>query len=176
MRRYPLAALIDASGLSEHALGQRVGLSGTPLIRARRNGLIESAADKYACRLGLVPWLVWSDWLDDAWVKCAAEQCTNQFVPSRKGHRFCSTACYQRDWKARWFRDRYAQDPKFREAQRERAKAYRARSAKALKVKQQAWKAANADRQREYRRAYYLANRERLLAKQREYDRARKAA
>lgn len=95
-KRYPLAALVEASGMSEAELGRRVGLSGSSLTKARRDGLIESAADRYACRAGLVPWLVWSDWLEDAFVECAAEDCCERFVPRDKANIWCSRRCYQR--------------------------------------------------------------------------------
>ena len=95
-KRYSLSALVEAAGMSEAELGRRVGLSGSSLTKARRDGLIESAADRYACRAGLVPWLVWSDWLEDAWVECAAEDCADRFVPARKGHRYCSSRCRRR--------------------------------------------------------------------------------
>ncbi len=159
-RRYSLGALIDASGLSEHALSQRVGLTGTPLIRARRNGLIESAADKYACRLGLVPWLVWSDWLDDAAVECADPSCSNRFVPSRKGHRFCSPPCR---WRANRVRKaaRWATDADHRARRAAYMRQYRADAKATLAAQKRRWCDENRERVRAMNRRSTQAWRER---------------
>jgi len=93
-RRYPLQALVDASGLGEDALRRRVGLSGTMLQRAREMGLTDKAADRYAVRVGLHPFEVWPEMVDhgieDAAVECAERSCSERFIPTRKGHRFCS--------------------------------------------------------------------------------------
>lgn len=120
MKRYPLAALVEAAGMSEAELGRRVGLSGSSLTKARRDGLIESAADRYACRAGLVPWLVWSDWLEDLSVECAERSCSVTFVPSRKGHSYCSKVCFRREWQ----RVRYHADPAFAASKIESARSY----------------------------------------------------
>jgi hypothetical protein len=104
-RRYPLEPLVAASGLSLHALGMTVGLSGSSLAAARRLGLVEAAADRCACRLGLLPWLVWDDWLADLERQCASAPCTTRFVPLRRGHIYCSKRCTvraaQRAYRAR---------------------------------------------------------------------------
>ena len=92
-RRYPLASLCEATGLTEAALGRLVGLSGSSLQRAREWGLVESAADRYACRAGVHPILVWSDF---GLVECAAEDCAELFAQARAGHRFCSARCRSR--------------------------------------------------------------------------------
>jgi hypothetical protein len=123
VKRYPLAALIEASGLSEAALGRLVGMSGTTLTTARRIGLIEAAADRYAIRAGLHPFLVWQDWLEDLTVPCA--ECERPFIPRTRRHRFCMTACKNRQQNRNWYRMRYSTDPQFAEAERvRRAAAY----------------------------------------------------
>ena len=135
-KRYALAALVEAAGMSEAELGRRVGLSGSSLTKARRDGLIESAADRYACRAGLVPWLVWSDWLEDLSVECAAEDCCERFVPARKGHVYHSQACARKAWartehgkaslaaaKNRWLETAWEYD---RKRERERKRRIRA--------------------------------------------------
>lgn len=119
-RRYPLQALVSASGLSEAALGRKIGLTGTPLIKARELGLVEARADRAAVLCGLTPWLVWPEWLEDAEVECAERSCTNRFVPSRKGHRFCSKRCCNREVQRERFRLLYATDPAFAERERQR--------------------------------------------------------
>lgn len=176
MRRYSLQPLVDASGLSEHALGLAVGLSGSSLVTARRLGFSEAAADKYACRLGLVPWLVWSDWLEDLEVECAERSCSVRFVPSRKGHRFHTRKCYYREKNREAQRRRYQNDPVYREQKKAATRAYAESARRALRVKQAAWRAANRERINAAQRAYYQENRERILAQQAERDRARRAA
>lgn len=148
-RRYPLEALVAASGLSEAALARAVGLSGTTLKLARENGLREDAADRYACRAGLVPWLVWSDWLEDVAVPCP--ECQAPFVPSRQGHVFCSRRCRDRRWK----RERYRQDSQHRAAILARVKEHDDATRRAKRLKQAAYRAQNRDRLLARRRELY---------------------
>ena len=96
-RRYPLADLVAASGLTEAALGRAVGLSGTTLKSAREIGFIERAADKYAARAGLPASSVWMDWGDDALPTCAADGCEQTFFPYTKQALYCSATCRQRE-------------------------------------------------------------------------------
>ena len=144
-RRYSLQALLDATGLGEHALGQQVGLSGSSIKKARELGLIETAADKYACRAGLTPWLVWPEWLEDAEVACA--ECEARFVPSRTGHLCCGRACQQR----RNQRTRYHANP---EAQRDRARRYYAECGEYVKAeaRRRWWADVEAARERQRQR------------------------
>lgn len=65
MRRFPLAALVNASGMSESALARRLRWSGTTLKAARETGLSEPQADRAAVRLNLHPFEVWDDWFGD---------------------------------------------------------------------------------------------------------------
>ena len=117
MRRYPLSALVEASGLSEAALGRAVGLSGTTLVQAREVGLVESAADRYAVRAGIPTLLVWPDF---GQVECAAEDCTILFAPHRKGHKYCSARCRNRVS----HRIQYATNPARRAMQQAGARRY----------------------------------------------------
>jgi hypothetical protein len=172
-KRYPLSALVEACGLSEAATARLCGLSGSTLQNARRHGLIEKSADRYACRAGLVPWLIWSDWLDDLEVECANDRCETRFVPSRKGHRFCTTDCYGRQYDRDKARERYRADAEFAAAERARAAEYRKAAGRAIRLREAQYRADNAERLAAYRKAYYRENREELLAKQRERDRRR---
>lgn len=140
MKRYPLDALVEATGLSEAALGRRVGLSGSTLKQARLVGFTESAADRYACRAGFHPYEVWPDWLDDTESVC--EDCGTQFVPSRRGVRFCSKACNQRAYKRR----RYWEDPAVRAAANARAAAWRAQNRELARKTSAIWRRLNPER------------------------------
>lgn len=127
-RRYPLAALCAALGLSEAATALEVGLSGTTLKRAREWGLTADAAERYAVRAGFTPGGVWPQFLDDEFaelsVVCADEKCDERFIPVRKGHRFHSPTCRTRHNMRLWQREKYQNDPEFAEADRARARAY----------------------------------------------------
>lgn len=148
MRRYPLAPLVEASGLGEHDLARRVGLSGSTLKKARLEGLVESAADRYAIRAGFHPYTIWPEMLDHVLEdvggrQCAADGCDNPVEPpARAPHKlYCSRKC----------------------AKRERMRRYRATPAGA---------AAN----RRHRNAYYEENRgyELALKKREREERARR--
>ena len=175
MKRYALASLVEAAGMSEAELGRRVGLSGSSLTKARRDGLIESAADRYACRAGLVPWLVWSDWLEDLSVECAERSCSERFVPARPSHEWCSPRCYQRNYQRERARRLYEQDAEYREAEKAKSKAYRAANRRQVAVKNRTYRERTLERRREYSARYRAANLDRIREYQREYDRARRA-
>lgn len=149
-RRYPLRALVVASGLTEAALGRRVGLSGSTLKHVRVNGLAERSADRYAVRAGLHPFEVWPEMVEhhqaDATVECAAGDCSVRFIPTRKSHRYHSTTCFQREYKRERYRTRYATDPEFRAAELERSRRQRETNAQARKVKHAAWYQRNRTR------------------------------
>lgn len=153
MKRYPLDALVDALGLSEAGVARLVGLSGSTLKRARENGFVEEAADRYAVRAGLLPWLVWSDWLDDLEVECAERSCTNRFVPSRGSHRFCSKRCKQRVAKRNYVRRRYQSDAEFRDREKRRTQAYREEARPAIRAKNRRYREANRQTIRERQKA-----------------------
>lgn len=181
MKRYPLAALVEASGMSENALGEAVGLTGSNLGNARRFGLIEEAADRCACRLGLVPWLVWSDWLDDAGKLCA--ECGERFYPKRSDAKFCTPRCGNRQRQRAYWVQRYASDPEFAEKERARRRRYyiechayelaSSRRRQALRPSK-----PNSEAKKAWNRAYYRRNRVRILAQKAASrpSRAKKAA
>lgn len=82
-RRYPLAPLVDALGITlgqvggqarkgDHdardgyaELGLQLGASRTTLRRWRTKGLTEDQADTLAIRCGWLPFEIWPEWLDD---------------------------------------------------------------------------------------------------------------
>lgn len=65
--RWPLTALLSASGLSRHTMGSQLRLAGHTLRTASRRGLSDLQADRWAVRLGLHPAEVWgSSWYDGA--------------------------------------------------------------------------------------------------------------
>jgi hypothetical protein len=155
VKRYPLAALLEATGLTEYQLTSRlrakgISFDGTTLKRAREKGLVETAADRYACAVGFVPWLVWPQMRDDIIADCSVpcEECGDPFVPKMKGHRFCAQRCASRNWKRR----RYQADPEFRARENARTNEYHAAARRAARLYAAAYRKANADRLREKRR------------------------
>ncbi len=174
MRRYPFASLLEAVPWSEFELSRRIGLTGTSLRRAREHGFSESAADRYACRAGFVPWHIWPEWLDDiiADESIPCEECGTSFVPSRKGHGFCTRNCRARKRK----RERYASDPEFAERTKAYQQAYYEECGDYVRSRVRLWREENPDRVRSGRRAYYETHGEQERAKNRERYHARKAA
>lgn len=62
--RWPLAPLLEASGLNRLWLAHHVRVSGETLKRAERDGLTDTEADRWATRLGFHPSAVWGwDWI-----------------------------------------------------------------------------------------------------------------
>lgn len=126
MRRYELAALVAASGLTESQLAIKVKLSGSSLKKARETGLIESAADRYAVRAGFHPYEVWPEMadhaLEDAGREC--DECDTQFTPNRSHQRFCSQLCQQRNLQRRRQRIKYQTDPDFAARKRALSRRY----------------------------------------------------
>lgn len=179
MKRYPLQNLIDAAGitganeLSTAELGRRLGMPYNTLQRARRRGLVESAADRWACRLGFVPWLVWPEWIDDVIadceVVCADEFCGGRFVPKRGNQKYCDPRCAHRVAKRNYARRKYQTDPEVRARKLAAVAAYRESSKRARLVYQRAYYRENAPVLLAKKAAYREANRELLRERQRAY-------
>lgn len=145
-RRYPLEALVVASGLSEHQLSVKVGLKGTTLRNARTDGLIERAADRYAVRAGLHPFEVWPEMaehqLEDTSTECAAPDCARRFIPTRSGHRFCSRRCGDRTTA----RIRYRADSELAERKRAARRRYYAEAGDYERARQRRYDRAQRER------------------------------
>lgn len=119
-RRYPIEALAEAMGLRVDDAMRALGMTTNERRRALAHGLVERAADRLACRAGFAPPLVWSDWHDAVMATCAAEDCTERFVPTRKGHAFCSKRCRERIR----MRTAYQTNPEVRERRKAGAATY----------------------------------------------------
>lgn len=125
-RRYDVQALIDAGGLSSNATMRAVKAGGGRWTMALQQGISEATADRWATRLGFVPYEIWPEMVDHlvedegAWVTCAADDCPQAFDPqasSKKKRRFCSRTCQTRVNKRRQ-RTNPAQRERDREARR----------------------------------------------------------
>ena len=123
-RPYPLEPLVKLIGPNARAVLR------TDLRDWRRwtaEGLTERQADRLAVRAGFVPHEVWPELgdrlVDAALVDCASSSCSVRFLPNERagrGHRFCSSRCYQREWA----RSKRASDPGYAERQREIRRQY----------------------------------------------------
>jgi hypothetical protein len=175
-RRYPLSKLLDACDCTEAELVRRLAIKGvhfdgTTLKRAREQGLVERAADRYAARLGWVVWHVWPEWLDhiieDESIPCA--ECETPFVPKTAQMKYCSRPCGSRKRARESGRKRYAES--------EEVRARRKLNAKRTSPKGRA-RALLPSRQWEHRkdREYYARNRDQILAARRARYRRQKDA
>lgn len=148
-RRYPLSNLLEATGLSEHQFGSLVGLTGTPLKRAREIGFTSDAADRYAQRAGFAAQSIWFDY---GLRECIREGCTTMFAPVDKRHKCCSRPCAIAMW---------AKTPKGRASLRAAHRRWRASSleyARRIDREQsKKWRAANPERVKARDRARYQA-------------------
>lgn len=174
--RYPLQPLLDMAGMTLNELRQVCPMNGPVYHNARTLGLTEAQADRWACKVGLVPWLIWPDWLDDALVECAEPSCDVRFVPSRKTNIYCSRACMCRTKNREAQRRRYQTDPAFREAKKAANRGYYVEAARSIQMKSSRWREANPDRARENQRRYYAENKARIREQQAEYKRRRREA
>lgn len=122
-RRYPLAPLAAAMGLSVHKAGQTLKIAGSTLQDYRERGVTEPVAERLTAKAGLFVYDVWPEILDHA---------IRDTSPG-----------------TRWKREKYANDPDFRAAMIERRRAYYAENGEYEKKRQRLWYAANAAAQRD---------------------------
>lgn len=125
-RRYPIAPLVTALAIPAGASVTRaLNISGTRLATYATYGIDERAAERLAVRVGLTPYEVWPEMLDQAIADleriCASGGCGERFVQLHGGprKRFCSRTCKARE---NW-RRRAAQGP---HVARETKRRYRA--------------------------------------------------
>jgi hypothetical protein len=64
--KYPFAPLAALMGLTEHAAGVALGISGRTEQEYRRDGMSEKVADRMAVKAGLHPFSVWPEMADHA--------------------------------------------------------------------------------------------------------------
>lgn len=64
--RWPLAPLLEATGHNLRSLSDALNVSRSRVSEASRDGISDLVADRWACRLGLHPALVWTSWFETA--------------------------------------------------------------------------------------------------------------
>jgi lambda repressor-like predicted transcriptional regulator len=141
--RYPLDALVEASGMTEAALARHVGLSGSTLRVARLKGLTMDAADRYAIRAGLHPLEVWPQLVEDL----EAARLERRREIARESAR-----------------RRYHEDPDVRARRIASSAAWRATAGRSLRF----MPSRQPEARRSASKAYYQRNREAILARRRE--------
>ena len=180
--RYPIEPLQEVTGWSSDRLRREGSVSGQTWKKYQAEGMPEPIADRLAVKCGLVPFLVWPNWLEDVGKPC--EECGAWFVPFRRNGRFCGKQCQQR----KAARVRYNSNPEYRARQLEQRRRYYEECKSYVNRKNSQYYWENRDeilaRQAEYdaatydpekRRARYQANRDQELKRQREYDRRKRA-
>lgn len=153
-RRYPLDALLEATGLTESGLTRRAGISGTTLKNAREVGFTPDAADRYACRCGLTPLEVWHDW---GLAECASDDCSVMFAPVMT-QRFCSARCRTREKMRRYRQTAHGAEASLRARRRsredERVREYERRQSQArYHADAERWREAERERRRRRKQA-----------------------
>lgn len=116
-RRYPLEPLFALTGWTLNQVNRLAPCNGYEYQRRRTVGVTERTADRLAVAAGFHPWSVWPELAEEASLECP--ECGGRFVPTRKGHRFCTPQCRLRLWK----RNRYATDPAYAEKVRAQRRA-----------------------------------------------------
>lgn len=142
MRRYPLEPFMHAAEFSSMVQLRRVfPMNGREYRRVIDSGLSFWQADRWACRVGLLPEDVWPEWRAAEPVECGCG-CGEEFMPVSRAHVYWSDACAGRA--------RYAANAGPR--RRVRRERY-GRNADAEKARKRAYEAANRERINAARRA-----------------------
>jgi hypothetical protein len=164
--------------ISDVEIAARVGVDAAMVGRWREGARVKaSEAERYARAAGRVDYEVWPELLEAvvAQVEATCPTCVEVFLPTRKGHVFCSSRCYRRSPQAmakdRERDHRRRADPVAAERERVKQAEYRAAARRALNLKQSARWHADVEASRARRRARYAANAEAERARQAEYRR-----
>jgi hypothetical protein len=194
VKRFPWASLEaqlrltlwDGQPCTTRALqALKLGVPPRQISRWQKIGVDFWQADKLAVRLGVMPYVIWPEWLEWSilWVAqgdaaeldkkgARCDSCNGMFLKKKKGHRFCSEACqmagfseYRRKWVEKNRERVQALEAAYREANRESIQEYRRR-----------YRAQNREKLREKRREHYKVYGEIEKAKKREQYRLKKQA
>lgn len=146
LRRWPIEPLLEAAGTTSFGvLADRIAIDRREVYRWRAaGGVTRQVGERAAVRLGRHPLELWPDWLD------ADIAAVDEIERSRIERR--------------------------RERDRRDAALYRQRHPDRVARQQAEYHARpeNREAKRRYRQAYYRLNRDEVLARQRERDRARR--
>lgn len=154
MRYLDPAPLLERfPGMSAEQIAAKLDVTRRTVVRWRGGrGVDPRQADRLAVAVGVPPYSLWPELADQAVEQviatCAAPNCDETFVVTRKGRMYCSHACanrasYYRTHEARLQekRDRYANDPEHRAQKLAATAAYRATSRRAIRAQQADYRA-----------------------------------
>lgn len=152
--RYSLDHFMALTGWTLSQVQDVAPCNGTEWRTRKQEGVTEFVADRIACAAGLHPHEVWPEMLDHALEAaakaCAADDCSDDFVPTDARQRFCSKRCKSRAWQQRQRRD-----AAYRKREAERRRGYYAESAEYERRREQRRYWANPERYRAARRDRY---------------------
>lgn len=172
-KRYRLDLLAALCGQSVSQLLLLHGYSGTTLQQYRDLGVSERVGDRLACKVGLHPYVVWPEMLDD--VARAHRSAYNARLQRHRYHSDPEWAALKRKLSARWYEENRDQVLEARRrAYHERGGAAAQRARRAAETPEQ--HQARLARERARRAAETPEVREARLAAARDYKRARRAA
>lgn len=156
-RRYPLEPFLRLTGWSMQRIRSIAPCGGEEYRTRLERGVTELIADRLACAAGHDPYVVWPEMLDHQIVdvSAACQECEKQFVPTRKGHRFCSDRCRER----LRMRAKY-QDPNFAAAKRAARARYYAEAGSYERARERRKYHTDPERARQRARGYYAAHAE----------------
>jgi ribosomal protein S27AE len=159
--------------MSLHRACKRLGIRGSTVVEYRDRGMSDYVAERLALKAGLHPYEVWPE-MADARVQeleRSCEECGASFVPTRAGHRYCSTRCGQRVWNRAYQRRRYWSDPEYRARRIEKRREDKRTMSPAVRRVENArsarWARENRERHNASNRAWYEANRDTINARRR---------
>lgn len=128
-QRYPLAPFFEVTGWNMTKL-QNSFRSNGPEYRIRKDrGVTEAMAERLALEVGRHPFEIWPEMVEDRLETRDCDRCGTAFVPVRRKQRWCSPKCRLYNAQKEHQRRKWAADPEWAEAQRERARRYRAETA-----------------------------------------------
>lgn len=87
MKRYPLAPLLDAMGMSANQACLALGLSGSTQQQYRRDGVTERVADRLAGKAGFSVYEIWPEMADDVIDAVAAADRARENAGERRRYR-----------------------------------------------------------------------------------------
>lgn len=125
-RRFDFSALQEATGLGPRQVAEAANLERTAVYRWAREGLTDAQADRLACAVGLVPYLVWDDYLEAGLDAYDDHQRRQKYAATKRWRRRHPKKA--RDIQARWQKQYYKDNAeRIRARQRAYYKANRER-------------------------------------------------
>lgn len=156
MRRYPLQPLLELTGWTMNRVTQIAPCNGGEYRLRLADGVTERTAERIAVAAGYHALEVWPEMIEEAYSACAAADCERRFIPTRKGHSYCSDRCRERVR----MRLKYQTDEAHRAMKRAARTDFYNEVGHYERARERRKYHANAEAARARSRAYYAANAE----------------